>query len=102
MTADRDRSGARALRLRRALVLVLAMTCTFVAAEVRADDDVPWFAAKKPRMRDADNKTEGTFPTAAPLLGYDSNTGLGLGAEGTLYFNGPKSNPLFLYAPYRQ
>src|SRR5262249_47231884 len=36
-----------------------------------------------------------------PLVGYDTSTGLGLGAGAYYTRNGPRTSPLFAYAPYR-
>jgi outer membrane protein assembly factor BamA len=91
---------ARVMRLAAALVV---LTATGVA---RADDPSPpppppsWAADRAP-VPDLATKVEGGFPDALPLLGYDSNTGVGLGAGGHYTLTGSRSDPLFAYTPYR-
>jgi outer membrane protein assembly factor BamA len=46
-------------------------------------------------------KQEGVYPTVLPLIDSDPDTGFGLGAQGFLYWDGDRSDPLFAYAPYR-
>jgi Omp85 superfamily domain len=90
---------ARAMRLAAALVVLTA------AGVVRADDVTPppppsW-AADRAKVPDVDRKVEGGFPDALPLVGYDTNTGLGLGVGGHYTLTGSRSDPLFDYTPYR-
>jgi outer membrane protein assembly factor BamA len=60
----------------------------------------PW-AEGRTKVPDADRKVEGGFPDALPLLGYDTNLGLGLGVGGHYTLTGARSDPLFDYTPYR-
>lgn len=55
------------------------------------------------RLSDEDlmNKKEGLYFTGLPQLSQDPITGFGFGAEGELFFNGKKSDPLFAYTPYK-
>ncbi len=50
---------------------------------------------------DLANKKEGTYITGVPDLSSDPVNGFGYGAEGTIYFNGKKSDPFFKYTAYR-
>ena len=50
---------------------------------------------------DLANKKEGTYVTGVPDLSSDPVNGFGYGAEGTIYFNGKKSDPFFKYTAYR-
>jgi hypothetical protein len=47
-----------------------------------------------------ENKTEGGYFTGLPLVNYDTNTGLGVGARAYYYFDGARSDPRFAYTPY--
>jgi hypothetical protein len=90
---------AHATRLAAALVVLTA------GGVARADDPTPppppsW-AAGLAEVPDARSKVEGGFPDALPLVGYDTNTGLGLGVGGHYTFTGSRTDPLFAYTPYR-
>lgn len=50
---------------------------------------------------DLANKKEGTYITGVPDLSSDPVNGFGYGAEGTIFFNGKKSDPFFKYTAYR-
>ena len=61
----------------------------------------PGFDARRPLdPLDYAQKQEGGYFTGLPLVNYDSNTGLGLGARGYYYYNGARSDPRFAYTPY--
>jgi outer membrane protein assembly factor BamA len=61
----------------------------------------PAWAANRTRMPDAPSKVEGGFPDALPLVGYDSNVGLGVGLGAHYTLTGSHTDPLFAYTPYR-
>ena len=46
------------------------------------------------------DKREGTFVTGVPDFSVDPLNGFGYGVEGSLVFNGKKTNPFFEYTPY--
>lgn len=46
-------------------------------------------------------KREGTFVTGVPDLSSDPVNGFGYGLEGSITFNGKRSNPFFEYTPYK-
>ena len=46
------------------------------------------------------NKREGTYVTGLPDISVDPINGFGYGAEGSIIFNGKRSNPFFEYTPY--
>lgn len=85
------------------LLLFAATACAARSASAAggAGDDVPAFARYKPRVTDLADKTEGSFFSGLPLLGYDPSTGLGLGAGGFYTMDGKRSDPLFAVTPYR-
>jgi len=64
---------------------------------------LPFSIASEKKLDDEDiaHKKEGTYVTAIPQLSSDPVNGFGYGAEGMLYFNGKKTDPLFNYSPYR-
>jgi len=45
-------------------------------------------------------KKEGTFVTGIPDISIDPLNGFGYGIEGSIIFNGHRSNPFFEYTPY--
>jgi hypothetical protein len=56
---------------------------------------------KKLSEEDLKNKKEGAYVTAVPEISSDPINGFGYGAEGSLYFNGKRSDPFFDYTAYR-
>ncbi len=47
------------------------------------------------------DKREGAYVTGIPDISYDPLNGLGYGGEGSLFFNGKRTDPFFDYTPYR-
>jgi outer membrane protein assembly factor BamA len=58
--------------------------------------------ARADRLSDDDlrRKNEGSYVTAVPLFAYSVDFGLGAGARGYYYWNGPRSDPRFAVTPY--
>jgi hypothetical protein len=108
MTSNVVQTRVHARDLTRRVRLVWAFvasvfTLLVPAPAAFAEDNVlppPW-AAGRARIPDADAKVEGAFPDALPLVGYDTNLGLGLGAGAHYTITGARSDPLFAYTPYR-
>jgi hypothetical protein len=74
----------------------------FISVSAHADPKpLPSWLKDAPKTPDLDRKVEGTFVDALPLIAFDPNYGLGLGVGGHLTLDGPRSDPLFDYAPYR-
>ena len=65
---------------------------------------LPFFISDVKKLSDEDlqNKKEGTYITGAPELSSDPLNGFGYGLEGSIYFNGKKTDPFFAYTPYRR
>ena len=65
---------------------------------------LPFKIADEKRLSDEDlaHKREGFYVTGVPQLSSDPVNGFGYGAEGILFFNGKKTDPLFEYTPYRE
>ena len=71
---------------------------SFAAAD---DSRLPDFARFKPHVDDVEHKTEGSFLSGLPLVGYDTNLGLGLGVGGYYTMDGKRTDGLFAVTPYR-
>jgi outer membrane protein assembly factor BamA len=59
--------------------------------------------AQEKRLSDEDvrDKKEGTYFTGTPDFSSDPVNGFGYGGEGSIYFNGKRSDPFFNYTAYR-
>lgn len=64
---------------------------------------LPFAIASEKRLPDDElaEKKEGFYVTGVPDISSDPINGFGYGAEGSLFFNGKKSDPFFAYTPYR-
>ena len=89
--------------------LLIAFTCLSIFANAQKDtlklDSIKLpFAISNEKMlseEDLANKKEGTYVTGVPDLSSDPVNGFGYGFEGSIYFNGKKSDPFFKYTAYR-
>jgi len=65
---------------------------------------LPFAIADEKRLSDEDlkNKKEGIYVTGVPDLSSDPLNGFGYGGEGSIYFNGKRTDPFYKYTPYRQ
>ncbi|MHB1278993.1 MAG: Omp85 family outer membrane protein [Bacteroidia bacterium] len=86
--------------------IVLLPLCLFgvnVQAQEKDSTRLPFAIANEKRLSDEDlkNKKEGIFVTGLPDLSSDPVNGFGYGGEGSLYFNGKRSDPFFAYTAYR-
>lgn len=78
------------------LALVTALLCTAPAPP-------SWLQWKPPLSQgDLERKKDGWYLTGLPIFNYDPNTGVGFGARGYLYYDGPRDDALFAYEPYKQ
>lgn len=66
-------------------------------------EKLPFAIAKDKKLPDEElaEKKEGLYVTGIPDISSDPINGFGYGAEGSLFFNGKKSDPFFAYTPYR-
>ncbi|HSZ72663.1 MAG TPA: DUF5982 domain-containing protein [Cytophagaceae bacterium] len=64
---------------------------------------LPFAIAKEKKIdqEELDAKKEGVSVTGIPDVSSDPINGQGLGAEGSVFFNGKRSDPFFAYTPYR-
>jgi outer membrane protein assembly factor BamA len=88
--------------------LAAASLVLFIAATAHAEDGAPLptppapaWAADRAKVPDAATKVDGGFPDALPLIGYDTNLGLEVGAGAHYTIDGSRADPLFAYTPYR-
>jgi len=83
-------------------VLVLVSFLQVFAQDTLKPKELP-FKISEIKKLDAEellDKKEGTFVTGVPDFSVDPLNGFGYGIEGSLIFNGKKSNPFFEYTPY--
>ncbi|MHB8260584.1 MAG: Omp85 family outer membrane protein [Bacteroidia bacterium] len=83
------------------IIYHLSFTISF--AQQKDSTKLPFRIAKEKRMSDEElaQKKEGISVTGVPDLSSDPINGFGAGAEGSLFFNGKKTDPFFAYTPYR-
>jgi Omp85 superfamily domain len=63
----------------------------------------PDYMRRRPTLPDflLEHKRDGFYLTAMPAIGFDTDTGLNLGAFAELYWNGSPTDPYFRSTPYR-
>jgi outer membrane protein assembly factor BamA len=85
------------------IILFLLSFNNFLKGQVTDSLRLPFAIASEKRLPDEDlkNKKEGAYVTGAPDLSSDPVNGIGYGGEGSLFFNGKRSDPFFAYTPYR-
>jgi hypothetical protein len=86
------------------ILFVLLKTASLVYAQEQRDTTkLPFAIADQKKLSEEDlkDKKEGFYVTAVPELSSDPINGLGYGVEGSLFFNGKKSDPFFNYTAYR-
>ena len=81
--------------MKRILFLVLA---AFIAFSVSSVKEI--IAEDKISKEKCDQKAEGWYPTALPLVNFSSDTGFGYGARVYLYNNGQRGEDYFCNVPY--
>src|SRR5690349_1602621 len=88
---------------------IIALSLAFISAEALAQNQksdttkLPFAIADEKRLSDEDlkDKKEGWYITGAPDLSSDPINGFGYGAEGSVFFNGKRSDPFFAYTAYK-
>jgi outer membrane protein assembly factor BamA len=82
--------------------VAVVLAVSLAAGAAHADPaPLPAWAADRSKVPEADRKVEGGFPDGLPLVGYDTNLGLGLGVGAHYTLTGARTDPLFDYTPYR-
>jgi hypothetical protein len=93
------------MRLRNLFYLCFFLACLRGTAQNISPDStkLPFAIADEKRLSDEDllNKKEGLYVTGIPDLSSDPVNGFGYGGEGSLFFNGKRSDPFFAYTAYR-
>ncbi|HXA00632.1 MAG TPA: DUF5982 domain-containing protein [Cytophagaceae bacterium] len=86
-----------------ALFVLLKLTIFVQAQEWSDSTRLPFAISDQKKLSDEDlkDKKEGFYVTGVPDISSDPINGLGYGAEGSLFFNGKKSDPFFNYTAYR-
>ncbi len=83
---------------------LFSFASTLNFAQQKSDSiHLPFGIAKEKRLSDEDlsQKKEGIYVTGAPDISSDPVSGIGYGGEGSIFFNGKKSDPFFAYTAYR-
>ncbi len=85
------------------LLLVLGFYSTLSVAQNDTLKKLPFAISQEKKLPDDElgDKKEGLYVTGIPDISSDPINGFGYGAEGSLFFNGKKSDPFFAYTPYR-
>lgn len=84
-------------------VLLCAVRSPLAQAQSADSAKLPFAISKEKKLSDQDlaDKKEGTYLTGVPDLSSDPVNGFGYGGEGSLFFNGKRSDPFFQYTAYR-
>ena len=88
----------------KAIVVFLVISNLPSLAQQKPDSiKLPFAIAEEKRLSDEDlqNKKEGAYITGLPDISSDPVNGFGVGGEGSVYFNGKRTDPFFNYTAYR-
>jgi len=88
------------------LNIIIGLFPLFASSQVNVNEDtlkLPFAIAKEKQLSEEDlaSKKEGMYVTGVPDISSDPVNGFGVGVEGSIFFNGKKSDPFFKYTPYR-
>jgi hypothetical protein len=85
------------------IVFLFANIVSFSQTPTDTLRKLPFAIAKEKKLPDDElaDKKEGLYVTGIPDISSDPINGFGYGGEGSLFFNGKKSDPFFAYTPYR-
>lgn len=91
------------MNIKHAYSLLFALFFSQVYCQNYDTIKLPFAIAKEKKLPDdeLENKKEGMYITGVPDLSSDPINGFGYGGEGSIFFNGKKSDPFFAYTPYR-
>lgn len=83
--------------------LFFSVSTAALFSQVRDTTHLPFAIADEKRLSDDDlkDKKEGVYVTGVPDLSSDPVNGFGYGGEGSIFFDGKRSDPFFAYTPYR-
>ena len=88
------------------LNIIIGLFPLIASSQVNLNEDtlkLPFAIAKEKQLSEEDlaSKKEGMYVTGVPDISSDPVNGFGVGVEGSIFFNGKKSDPFFKYTPYR-
>jgi len=85
------------------VLLTLCSISVFAQQQPKDTLKLPFAIADEKRLSDEDlkDKKEGVYVTGEPDISSDPVNGFGYGAEGSLFFNGRRTDPFFAYTAYR-
>ena len=87
------------------LLFACIHVCKSFAQQVQFDSltILPFAIAKEKQLppEELAEKKEGYYVTGIPDISQDPINGFGYGLEGSLFFNGKRTDPFFNYTPYR-
>lgn len=89
---------------RLSIFFYLCFNCLLSIAQIKTDSvKLPFAIAAEKRLSNEDlkDKKEGVYVTGIPDISSDPVNGFGYGGEGSIYFNGKRSDPFFNYTAYR-
>ncbi len=91
------------MKFQLSIYLLFLLAFTSSQAQVADTLKLPFAIAKEKQLctEDLQNKKEGTYVTGVPDLSSDPVNGFGYGGEGSIFFNGKRSDPFFCYTAYR-
>lgn len=83
-------------------LLLFFLAAVGMAQDTLKPKDLPFNISDIKKLDEEEllDKREGTFVTGVPDFSIDPLNGFGYGVEGSLVFNGKKTNPFFEYTPY--
>jgi outer membrane translocation and assembly module TamA len=85
------------------IISFLFCSIRLLSQEKKDSTKLPFAIADEKKLSDEDlkDKKEGQYITGAPDLSSDPINGFGYGGEGSVFFNGKRSDPFFGYTAYR-
>jgi outer membrane protein assembly factor BamA len=84
--------------------IILILFCvTWGQAQKSDSTGLPFAIAREKKMpeEELEHKREGIYVTGVPDISSDPINGFGIGGEGSIFFDGKRSDPFFAYTPYR-
>src|ERR1017187_5521813 len=90
------------------VILMFVLKTSSLKAQNNSNQDsltkqLPFVISNEKKLPEEElaDKKEGMYLTAIPDISSDPVNGFGYGAEGSLFFNGKRSDPFFNYTAYR-
>jgi outer membrane protein assembly factor BamA len=84
-------------------IIFLVLICAELFSQNSDSLKLPFAIAHEKKLSEEDiaNKKQGAYVTGVPDLSSDPINGFGYGGEGSIFFNGKRSDPFFAYTAYR-